>query len=77
MLFYEFYFRGQGETDYHGSNGQADTHSLHSSHLSVQDDPLLIRTHKQQTSQQVSFFFHLNTIWLKFFDKILLNTFLN
>lgn len=53
-----FYFfarlcRGQGDTDYHGSNGQADTHSLHSSHLSVQDDPLLIRTHKQQTSQQV------------------------
>lgn len=45
---------GQGDTDYHGSNGQADTHSLHSSHLSVQEDPLLIRTHKQQTSQQVS-----------------------
>jgi len=44
---------GQGDTDYHGSNGQADTHSLHSSHLSVQEDPLLIRTHKQQTSQQV------------------------
>ncbi|XP_043466758.1 catenin delta-2 isoform X1 [Leptopilina heterotoma] len=47
-------YTGQGETDYHGSNGQADTHSLHSSHLSVQDDPLLIRTHKQQTSQQVT-----------------------
>ncbi|XP_032456740.1 catenin delta-2 isoform X20 [Nasonia vitripennis] len=47
-------YTGQGDTDYHGSNGQADTHSLHSSHLSVQDDPLLIRTHKQQTSQQVT-----------------------
>ncbi|XP_023248660.1 catenin delta-2 [Copidosoma floridanum] len=47
-------YTGQGESDYHGSNGQADTHSLHSSHLSVQDDPLLIRTHKQQTSQQVT-----------------------
>lgn len=49
-----FICSGQSDTDYHGSNGQADTHSLHSSHLSVQDDPLLIRTHKQQTSQQVS-----------------------
>lgn len=49
----DFPFRGQNEPDYHGSNGQADTHSLHSSHLSVQEDPLLIRTHKQQTSQQV------------------------
>ncbi|XP_011493898.1 PREDICTED: catenin delta-2 isoform X8 [Ceratosolen solmsi marchali] len=47
-------YTGQGDTDYHGSNGQADTHSLHSSHLSVQDDPLLLRTHKQQTSQQVT-----------------------
>ncbi|XP_036143037.1 catenin delta-2 isoform X1 [Monomorium pharaonis] len=47
-------YTGQGDTDYHGSNGQADTHSLHSSHLSVQEDPLLIRTHKQQTSQQVT-----------------------
>ncbi|XP_058796166.1 catenin delta-2 isoform X4 [Phymastichus coffea] len=47
-------YTGQGDTDYHGSNGLADTHSLHSSHLSVQDDPLLIRTHKQQTSQQVT-----------------------
>ncbi|XP_014235898.1 catenin delta-2 isoform X1 [Trichogramma pretiosum] len=47
-------YTGQGESDYHGSNGQADTHSIHSSHLSVQDDPLLIRSHKQQTSQQVT-----------------------
>ncbi|XP_020295406.1 catenin delta-2 isoform X2 [Pseudomyrmex gracilis] len=47
-------YTGQSDTDYHGSNGQADTHSLHSSHLSVQEDPLLIRTHKQQTSQQVT-----------------------
>ena len=44
---------GQSDADYHGSNGQADTHSLHSSHLSVQEDPLLIRSHKQQTTQQV------------------------
>nr|XP_050863264.1 catenin delta-2 isoform X5 [Vespula vulgaris] len=47
-------YTGQSDADYHGSNGQADTHSLHSSHLSVQEDPLLIRTHKQQTSQQVT-----------------------
>ncbi|XP_024942623.1 catenin delta-2 isoform X2 [Cephus cinctus] len=47
-------YTGQNDTDYHGSNGQADSHSLHSSHLSVQEDPLLIRTHKQQTSQQVT-----------------------
>lgn len=52
-IFFHLFHSGQGDTDYHGSNGQADTHSLHSSHLSVQDDPLLIRTHKQQTSQQV------------------------
>ncbi|PBC32706.1 Catenin delta-2 [Apis cerana cerana] len=45
---------GQSDADYHGSNGQADTHSLHSSHLSVQEDPLLIRSHKQQTTQQVT-----------------------
>ncbi|XP_043284990.1 catenin delta-2 isoform X3 [Venturia canescens] len=47
-------YTGQSETDYNGSNGQTDTHSLHSSHLSMQEDPLLIRTHKQQTSQQVT-----------------------
>ncbi|XP_026668600.1 catenin delta-2 isoform X1 [Ceratina calcarata] len=47
-------YTGQSDADYHGSNGQADTHSLHSSHLSVQEDPLLIRSHKQQTTQQVT-----------------------
>ncbi|XP_046743496.1 catenin delta-2 isoform X2 [Diprion similis] len=47
-------YTGQNDTDYHGSNGQTDTHSLHSSHLSVQEDPLVMRSHKQQTSQQVT-----------------------
>ncbi|OAD54723.1 Replication factor C subunit 4 [Eufriesea mexicana] len=53
MQAYELVY-GQSDADYHGSNGQADTHSLHSSHLSVQEDPLLIRSHKQQTTQQVT-----------------------
>ncbi|XP_063986606.1 catenin delta-2 isoform X1 [Diachasmimorpha longicaudata] len=44
---------GPTETDYHSSNGQAETHSVHSSQLSVQDDPLL-RGHNQQTSQQIT-----------------------
>lgn len=47
------YLSGPSETDYHSSNGKPDLHSVHSSQLSVQDDPLLVRTHNQQTSQQV------------------------
>ncbi|XP_011315328.1 catenin delta-2 isoform X1 [Fopius arisanus] len=45
---------GPTETDYHSSNGQTETHSVHSSQLSVQDDPLLVRGHNQQTSQQIT-----------------------
>ncbi|XP_034941607.1 catenin delta-2 isoform X2 [Chelonus insularis] len=45
---------GPSETDYHSSNGQPETHSVHSSQLSVQDDPLLVRAHNQQTSQQMT-----------------------
>ncbi|XP_044014863.1 catenin delta-2 isoform X4 [Aphidius gifuensis] len=45
---------GPSETDYHSSNGKPDLHSVHSSQLSVQDDPLLVRTHNQQTSQQIT-----------------------
>lgn len=44
---------GPNETDYHTSNGQPETHSVHSSQLSVQDDPLGVRAHNQQTSQHV------------------------
>lgn len=43
------------ETSYHGhSNGHSDGHSPNSSHMSVHSDEPLVRTHKQQTTQQVT-----------------------
>ncbi|XP_074115371.1 adherens junction protein p120 isoform X1 [Cotesia typhae] len=45
---------GPSESDYHTSNGQPETHSVHSSQLSVQDDPLGVRGHNQQTSQHMT-----------------------